>query len=540
MYSDELKRKITDVIGKDFCFFEQSILQDYQRTTFPTDIQVGGLVKARNKNQLVELVKLANLHKFPLYPLSTGQNYGYGSKVPTCQNALIIDLSAMNKIIAYDEKMGTLTVEPGVSFEQVFHFLGGHRSKFTMAGTGAPPQSSLIGNALERGLGKGMAGNRAENICNIEAILPTGDVVHTGMGRYQNSKVKTNSKYAPGPLLDGLFTQSNFGIITEMTFWLTLRPKNFTTFFYLVDDASKLPKIVDALRTLKQKDIIRSSSTIFNNHRILGFMGKYPWDLSDGSRSLTDQETHIALKRHMPMAALWYGDGALFCHSRAQARAERKMIKQALKGLVKHLVFFREPQVSLLEMAVNFMRRFSSSSLFNPLDFYFKRSLYLGDVVPKAMTLGSTYVRKTSGVPPVDQIDPDKHGCGTYWMGPIVPFDGLEVKKATDLISKIITSYGYEPAMTLQLVSARQIDIIISISYDRDILGEDEKAKKCHDHLLEELCQQGLYPYRLGNQSQHLMPDTDDATHQFIHTLKKAVDPNLIMAPGRYDFKLQP
>ena len=66
MYSDELKRKITDVMGKDFCFFDQKMLQDYQRTTFPTNIQVGGLVKARNKSQLVELVKLANHHKFPL------------------------------------------------------------------------------------------------------------------------------------------------------------------------------------------------------------------------------------------------------------------------------------------------------------------------------------------------------------------------------------------------------------------------------------------------------------------------------------------
>lgn len=538
MLSLELQNLITSVVGKENCQFSSEELKQFERTTFKTDIKVSGVAKVKNKNQIKALVQLANQHHFPIYPLSTGQNYGYGSKVPTCQNALVIDLSQMNRIISYDQKMGTITVEPGVTFEQVFNHLGGFKSKFTVAGTGAPPQSSLIGNALERGLGKGLTGNRAENICNIEAILPSGDTVHSGMGRYTNAKVKTLSKYAPGPLLDGLFTQSNFGIITEMTFWLSLRPQNFTTFFYLVDDVSKLPKIVDALRELRQKDIIRSSSTLFNNHRILGFMGKYPWDLSDGTRALTDEETAIALKRAMPMPALWYGDGALFCHSRSQARAERKMIKQALRGLVKNLMFFREPQVTMMEMAVNFMRKFSSSTLFNPLDFYFKRSLYLGATVPKEMTLGSTYVRKATGVPPSDQIDPDKHGCGTYWMGPIVPFDGDEVKKATDLIAKIISSYGYEPAMTLQLVSSRQIDIIISISFDRDLPGEDEKAKKCHDHLLEALCDQGLYPYRLGNQSQHLMPETNDHTHQLIHTLKKAVDPNNIMAPGRYDFRL--
>ncbi|TQF72819.1 FAD-binding oxidoreductase [Pseudoalteromonas luteoviolacea] len=536
---ENAKRRWQALLGEENARFNTSARCPYERATFATDTKVSGVLRVKSKQHLQQALIIANKESVPVYPLSTGKNYGYGSSVPTCNGAVVIDLSALNQIIRFDKTHGTLTVQPGVTFEQVYQFLKEQGADFSIAGTGSTPASSLIGNTLERGIGKGLASNRVDNICNLEVVLPNGQCIHTGLSRFVNAKGKDVTKFGPGPFFDGIFTQSNFGVVTEMTFWLTPTPKAFTTFVYTIKDETKLPEVIDALRFLKQRDILRSSTTLFNDHRILGYVGEYPWDLCDGNRSLTDEEVKTALQRSLPIASKWYGDGALFCHSRAQARAEIKLIKKALSGLVSNLIFFRRPYVTFASKVLTALSKFSGKSFINPIEIYFNKSLYLGHPLSITQTLGSTYIRKKMSLPNANQIDPDKDQCGTYWMGPIVPFEGSEIAAATKIIKDVITAYGYEPAMTLQCVSARQIDIITSISFDREISGEDEKAKACHDELLKKLCLAGYYPYRLGNQSQHLLPAPNDDYLQFTTAIKHALDPNNILSPGRYDFKKQ-
>jgi len=49
---------------------------------------------------------------------------------------------------------------------------------------------------------------------------PNGSVVHTGFGRFGETPLTSLSSMPAGPYLDGLFTQSNFGIVTRATLWL--------------------------------------------------------------------------------------------------------------------------------------------------------------------------------------------------------------------------------------------------------------------------------------------------------------------------------
>lgn len=523
------------ILTDDFVQTSPDYLKQVETATFHTTAKVHAIISPTSVQKLKECLYVANKYKTPLYPISQGMNYGYGSKVPSCDHSAIVDLGRMNNIISFDSKQGVLTVEPGVTFQQAFEFLKQQGTNYTLAGTGAPPTASLIGNAVERGIGKGLASNRIDNICNLEVILPTGESFTTGLGRYKNSKGIGLTKSVPGPLFDGFFTQSNLGIITKMSFWLTPLPENFQTFIFAVQDEAKLPLIVDALHDLKQRDILRSSATLFNSYRMLGFMGKYPWDLHDGKTTLPDQVAMNVLKQSMPVAAFWYGDGALYSNSSAQARAERKLVKKALKGLVKNLTFFYEPKVSVLKFCSEFLSKLGVSLPLQMLDLFFKKSLYTGHLIPKEITLGSTYFRMKSARPSPEKMDPCLDNCGIYWMGPIVPFDGVNVEAAISIIKETITQYGFEPAMTLQMITSRQIDIIVSIAFDRTILGEDKKAKACHDELLRKLIVEGFYPYRLGIQSQSLLPSPDDDYCFLIEKIKKALDPNDILAPGRYD-----
>ena len=52
--------------------------------------------------------------------------------------------------------------------------------------------------------------------------------------------------------------------------------------------------------------------------------------------------------------------------------------------------------------------------------------------------------------------------------------------------------------------------------------------------MLGRLIGAGYLPYRLGIQSAGLLPDPDDDTGRLLGALKKTLDPNNILAPGRY------
>ena len=77
-------------------------------------------------------------------------------------------------------------------------------------------------------------------------------------------------------------------------------------------------------------------------------------------------------------------------------------------------------------------------------------------------------------------------------------------------------------------------DLVVGIMYDRDVPGEDERAMACHDEILRRLVDLGYLPERLGIQSMGILPPPRDDSPQFFARLKEALDPNGILAPGRY------
>ena len=67
--------------------------------------------------------------------------------------------------------------------------------------------------------------------------------------------------------------------------------------------------------------------------------------------------------------------------------------------------------------------------------------------------------------------------------------------------------------------------------------GEDQRAMECHNNMFQILTQEGYIPYRLGIQSMNSLPSPVDDYGKLIRALKRGLDPNNILAPGRYDFR---
>jgi len=331
-----------DVLGTEHVLTDEATLSAAETATFSTAQSVPAVIVPGSREEVQECVRIANEHKIPIYPVSTGKNWGYGSRVPPRSGCVLMELYRMNRIVGYDERLAYVTVEPGVTFRQLHEFLRERKSNLMLSVTGSTPDSGPVGNALERGAGSGPYADRAAHVCGFEVVLPTGEVVRTGFGRFLGAKTAKLHRWGVGPYLDGLFAQSNLGIVTEMTMWLAPKPDYFQSCFFGIDDEGRLPALVDALQPLMLGGLFRAGLTVRNDFNVLVRMQQYPWEALEDETPMPPgllERMRKGFWRDAWWASLWMGWAELHHASREQGLAERKIIEAALRDKVDRLAF---------------------------------------------------------------------------------------------------------------------------------------------------------------------------------------------------------
>jgi 4-cresol dehydrogenase (hydroxylating) len=130
-------------------------------------------------------------------------------------------------------------------------------------------------------------------------------------------------------------------------------------------------------------------------------------------------------------------------------------------------------------------------------------------------------------------MNPDRDGCGLYWCSPVAPADGDHATRLAALAGELILEHGFEPAISLTLITERTLACIISLAYDRAVPGEDERAAACYHALLRALAKNGYHSYRLSIASMYAMHGADSYT-ALLQRMKQSFDPNDVLSPGRY------
>jgi len=102
-------------------------------------------------------------------------------------------------------------LEPGVGYFDLFRHLKEKKLPLWMSVPGNS-WGSVVGNALDRGIGYTPFGDHCEQICGMEVVLPDGSLVRTGMGAMEGSASWQSYKYGYGPSWDQMFMQSNLGV----------------------------------------------------------------------------------------------------------------------------------------------------------------------------------------------------------------------------------------------------------------------------------------------------------------------------------------
>ena len=85
----------------------------------------------------------------------------------------------------------------------------------------------------------------------MEVVMPDGDIVRTGMGAMPGTDCWQLFPYGYGPYHDGIFTQSNLGIVTKMGFWLMPNPGGYKPFLITVPKKEDLHELMERIRPLR-------------------------------------------------------------------------------------------------------------------------------------------------------------------------------------------------------------------------------------------------------------------------------------------------
>jgi len=204
------------------------------------------VVRPAYTQDIVQLVRKALATGKPLIPRGAG-TWGLGGAVPV-KGGIVIDMTAMNKIVSIDEKNLVVTAQPGVTWKALADALDA-RGLFLPCYPSSSPAATLGGWISTGGTGIGAYkhGSAGDIVRDMEVVLPSGEVIHTG------------DRYVPqngaGPNLNWLFigAEGTLGIVTEVTMSVLPKPEEFRTVSYSFDD---LPKLGESFRRLARSGVV--------------------------------------------------------------------------------------------------------------------------------------------------------------------------------------------------------------------------------------------------------------------------------------------
>jgi FAD/FMN-containing dehydrogenase len=477
-----------------------------QTATFLTRQRIPAILRPGRREEVQACLRIAARHGIPVHPVSCGKNWGYGSRVPLRDGCVLLDLARLNRIVEFDERLGYVTLEPGVTFRQLHRFLQRRGSRLHANPTGSTPDSSPLANALERGLGQGPLGDRFAGVCGLEVVLPTGDLVRTGFARLPAAAAAPLHRWGVGPWFDGLFSQSNLGVVTRLTLWLSPISEHGDLLAATIGRADDLRRVIESLRPLLLRGVIRNPIKLTNDYRALSQATRFPRSITR-SDALLPRSTVRALQRR-PFS--WQLFGTLDYATPRHRAPERRLLRDSLGRACTRLSF-------TAERALKTRGSDAWTDLHRP---------------PFSRDVAATYWRKRVAPPP--RMDPDRDGCGAIWCSPVVPLTGADVARAVAIVERTTTAAGFEPMITITALDGRAAHLVVPLFYDRSVARADRRALACARRLLERLARRGYYPYRLGVNSMGCLPKPRGGDLAFRRRLKRALDPRQILSPGRY------
>ncbi len=526
----------SELLGREHVRSDVQSLTAYTRSTASFSTQPLAVLSPKSTEEIVEIVRVAGKFRIPVYPISRGKNWGYGDACAVTEGQVIVDLSRMDRIIEVNEELAYAVIEPGVTQRQLSEYLRENNIPLWMDCTGAGPDTSLVGNILERGFGHSPYGNRFQTVAGLQIVLADGQVLKTGFGHYPQAKTTYLFPYGIGPYLDGIFTQSNLGIVTRLGLWLMPAAECINHFLCFIEKHEDIEPVVERLRPLRMNGTLRSIVHIGNDLRLISGGQTYPLEMSGGKVPLP-QEVREKLRKQAGVGA-WNVSGALY-GTKQQVAIARRALAKALKGKGRELVFITDRKLAVGGFLLGLLGDSQWGRNLRGKLLAAKALFDMNRGIPSSRFLAGAYWRRRGGLPPnfPNQADPAADNCGMLWLSPVIPMLGNEVLRLYELIEPIFKQYGFDLFITVHMVTERALGSVITVAYNKEEMAETERALACYYTLFNAVMDAGYIPYRIGIQSMADLAHDSEVFWDVVSNIKSALDPYTIIAPGRYNPK---
>ena len=429
---------------------------------------------------------LKNRHKgrgvsLPVYPISTGFNWGLGSRVAPADGCVLLDLSRLNRILYLDVDLGVAVVEPGVTQGQLAKALEG--TPFFLNCTASSAHTSLVGSALERGLGTRRS--RAEDLLGLHILQADGTELRTGCMGTPGQQMPW--RHGIGPSTLELFCQSSLGIAIAAT--IALLPRQACTLCLRVSASlTALPALLEALRDCQRSKLTTGVIKVYNTAGLDAY----------GAHGDIENKWHAYLFTEGPA---FLADSSLTLAMNAVLKAVPSAQAQCLRT---DAVTESIPETALLHT-------------------------FCGDP-----SYNDSMVNAIFGVP-AQAVDSAASRNGWLFFLPLVPTSTSLLLRAEAILAHRSASTSLQVGRTFNLMPAGVTDLVVSIRFDR--LTQAAAAHALLSELHEDFAAAGYFPYRLDVRHMNTLhrTRTDSADASLLCRLKDGIDPFGAIAPGRYE-----
>ncbi|HTV51235.1 MAG TPA: FAD-binding oxidoreductase [Steroidobacteraceae bacterium] len=516
-------------VGHEWLFTRQEDVDLYKDAFSPflgepQERTAAAAVAPASVDQVQQIVRIANRYRIPLYPISTGRNLGYGGSAPAYSGSVVLDLKRMNRILEVNEENASCLVEPGVSYFDLYRYIQ-ERGLKLWVDVPDPGWGSLIGNALDRGGGytRPQFRNHFDAHCGMEVVLPSGELLRTGMGALPNAQTWQQYKSGYGPWIDGIFSQSNFGIVTKMGFWLMPEPEAYLSGTVLCGRRDDLHALIRALNLLENAGITNGMPDL--GSPLLGIQS-----IEEYARSMEDQpqpapqaellQLRERAERGEVQALEAYGasHGLAYWSLKLKFYGPARVIAAQWEHCKEHLA------------SISGVRFLEGELLRLPLTSQQREGVHWPDFGIPTLNMYSIGARSSTNPEPTH---------GHMWFSPIIPRNAEAVFEANRVFAAAAREFNL-PLLRFSLPSTyweRAFIFIFGLPVSTDI-ATNRRHRDIFYRLIRITAQHGWGEYRTAPAFQDAVMDVysfnNRALLRFHETVKDAIDPNGILAAGRY------
>jgi FAD/FMN-containing dehydrogenase len=466
-------------------------------------------VRPNSVEELKRVLAISNKYTIPVWTFSRGKNLGYGGPAPRVNGSIALDLHRMNRIIEVNDEYSYAVVEPGVTFTDLYEYCAKNKLK-VWPSVPSLGWGSVIGNTVDRGTGFTPTATHHQHICGLEAMLADGELVRTGQFAVSHSPSSFLSKFTFGPSIEGLFLQSNIGIVTKMGIWLTPQPEAYMSCNFDMPDFDDIETIVDTFGPMRRDGLLPSTVYVSNIVEWLGILGKreelWPQPGPIPEWRIKELQKQLGMGYWNAKFGLYGQKDVIQAHF---DKVQKIVSKKAPKGRLTGTMFSAEEGMTL-----------EAASVPDP-----HGGMSVG--VPSLWSL------------PMTQFRLPKNGGGIgahYDYSPIIPSSGCTLLEWVKTAKKVCEDEGFDLFCDF-FMHERHVIFVNMMTFDKTNAEHRRAVEAIFRRLFEEGRKRGYSKYRSHVNTMDLVADlydfNDHAYRRFVEKLKDAVDPNGILSPGK-------